>query len=307
MDDLLSWLATECSQSTIATYCRTSWRSVGRSITRVVADSVSPLDRLTDLRHIGIDEVNFRVGQRYLTVVVDHDSGQLIWAGEGANGATLHRFFDALGEERCHQIRAVTRDAAPWIIKAVSERCPQALQCMDPFHVVKWATDALDQMRREAWRAQRYWRVWGSAQTLKSARWALLKNEEDLTERQQATLRELRRLHEPLSRAHLLKEALRRVFRLPLHEAKAALRAWLSWASRCQLPEFVKIAKTIRKQLPAIHMTLENRLSSARVEAINTSIRLLTRRAYGFHSASALIAMALLKHGGLRPALPGRS
>jgi transposase len=142
---------------------------------------------------------------------------------------------------------------------------------------------------------------------LKGARWALLKNEEDLTAEQTEILRELRRLNEPLWRAHLLKEALRRVFTLSFVEARAALRAWLAWASRSKIPQFVKIAKTVREQLPAKLKTLEHRLSNGRVEAINTSLRLIARRAYGFHSSDAMIAFAFLKHGGLRPALPGRS
>jgi transposase len=306
-DDPLGWLATECSQTMIAKFTRTSWRSVGRAIARVVADTERPLERLTDLRHIGIDEFSYRRGHRYLIVVVDHDTGMLIWAAEGANSATLHRFFDELGEDRCRQITAVTRDAAEWISNVVTARCPSAVQCMDPFHVVKWATDALDKMRREEWREMRFWGRRTSAHRLKGARWALLKNEDDLTAEQAEILRELRRLNEPLWRAHLLKEALRRVFTLPFAEAEAALKAWLAWASRSRIPQFVKIAATIRKQLTAITMTLEHRLSNARVEAINTSIRLIARRAYGFHSAEAMMALAFLKHGGLRPALPGRS
>jgi transposase len=253
MDDLVSWLATESSQSMVADFARTSWRSVGRAIARVVSNTKHPLERITHLRRIGIDEISYRKGHRYLTVVVDHDSGLLIWAAAGANSETLNRFFDDLVEERCQQIQAVTRDGATWIKTVVAERCPNAVQCMDPFHVIKWATDAVDQMRRDAWRGQRHRGVWGNGPTLKGARWALLKNEEDLTTRQQETLQEIRRINEPLSRAHLLKEALRRVFRLPTPQAIAALRAWLVWAFRCQIPAFVKIAKSIQEQLPAIN------------------------------------------------------
>jgi transposase len=263
-DDMLGWLATECSQTMIAQFTRTSWRSVGRAIARVVADSERPLERLTDLRHIGIDEFSYRKRHRYLIIVVDHDTGLLVWAGEGANSATLNRFFDELGEDRCRQIKAVTREAAQWISNGVTARCPPAVQCMDPFHVVKWSTDALDQMRREEWRAMRTWRLRAAARRLRGARWALLKNEEDLTAEQADILRELRRLNEPLWRAHLLKEALRRVFTLPLAEAKAALRAWLSWAARSQIPQFVKIAKTVRAQRDAIEMTVKSEICCKR-------------------------------------------
>jgi transposase len=178
----------------IAQFARTSWPSVGRAIERVVADKERPPARLTDLRHIGIDEFSYRKGHRYLIIVVDHDTGMLVWAAAAANSATLHRFFDELGEDRCRQITAVTRDAATWISNVVTARCPNAVQCMDPFHVIKWATDALDKMRREEWRAMRYWGVLGTARRLKGARWALLKNEEHLTAEQAEILRELRRL-----------------------------------------------------------------------------------------------------------------
>lgn len=101
-DDLLGWLATECSRTMIAQFARTSWPSVGRAIERVVADQEHPLARLKDLRHIGIDEFSYRKGHRYLIIVVDHDTGTLVWAAAGANSATLHRFRDLLAPAATH-------------------------------------------------------------------------------------------------------------------------------------------------------------------------------------------------------------
>ena len=86
-------------------------------------------------------------------MVVDHDTGRLVWAAAGRDVATLGTFFDLLGEERCAQITHVSADSAAWIARVVTERCPDAIQCADPFHVVAWATDALDVVRREAWNA----------------------------------------------------------------------------------------------------------------------------------------------------------
>ena len=105
-----------------------------------------------------------------------------------------------------------------------------------------------------------------------------------------------------------MKEQLRLVFQLPdPAEALALLEAWLAWASRCRIPAFVKLAKTIRAHKPGIVATLTQRLSNARTEALNTTMRLICRRAYGFHSAEALIALAMLTVGGLCPPLPGRA
>ena len=104
-----------------------------------------------------------------------------------------------------------------------------------------------------------------------------------------------------------MKEQLRLVFQEPDPAAAIALLdAWLAWARRCRIPSFVKLAKTISAQRAGIVATLTHRLSNARTEAVNTTLRLICRRAYGFHSAEALIALAMLTVGGLRPSLPGR-
>ncbi|OXM59037.1 transposase, partial [Amycolatopsis sp. KNN50.9b] len=110
-----------------------------------------------------------------------------------------------------------------------------------------------------------------------------------------------------LYRAYLLKEGLRHVFAVGGRAGKEALQRWLSWAVRCRIPEFVKLARTIRSELPAIHASLDHGLSNALIESTNTKIRLLTRLAFGFKHADALISLALLALGGYRPELPDRT
>jgi transposase len=107
-----------------------------------------------------------------------------------------------------------------------------------------------------------------------------------------------------LYRAYLLKEQLRQIYRLPADAAIGLLDEWIAWARRCRLPSFVKLARTITTQRAGIVAAIEHGLSNARVEAINTQIRMITRRAYGFHSARALIALAMLSLAGLCPPLP---
>jgi len=109
-----------------------------------------------------------------------------------------------------------------------------------------------------------------------------------------------------LYRAYLLKEQLRQIYQLPAKQAIALLERWLQWARRCRLRPFVKLERTITHQRPAIIAAIEHGLSNARVEAINTQIRLITRRAFGFHSPTALIALAMLSLANLCPPLPGR-
>ena len=116
---------------------RIAWRTVGAIVARVSADAQTAAgDRLAGLTRIGIDELSYKKGHRYITCVVDHDTGRLVWAAPGRDQATLHAFFDLLGPERCKLITHVSADAADWIAHVVAQRCPQAVQAMDPFHVV---------------------------------------------------------------------------------------------------------------------------------------------------------------------------
>ena len=242
-----------------------------------------------------------------MTVIVDHDTGVLLWARPGRDSTTLEKFFDSLGVQRCAQITLVSADAAEWIATVVAARCQNAELCLDPFHIVAWATKALDEVRREVWNAARKGGQKTVAKELKNARFALWKNPGDLTERQACTLAGIAKTNAPLYRAYLLKEQLRQVFQLKGAEGIALLDAWLKWAWRCRLPAFVKLARSIRDHRAGIDAALSHGLSNARVESVNTKLRLLTRIAFGFRSPEALVALAMLDLGGLCPPLPGRA
>jgi transposase len=197
-------------------------------------------------------------------------------------------------------------DAAQWTADEVTAHCPNAVRCADPFHIVAWAGDALDQVRRDTWNAARRGGMSEHARDLKGARYALWKNPQNLTDRQQAKLAWVAKVNHQLYRAYLLKEQLREVFALKGEDGKALLDRWLSWARRCRIPAFVELAQRIVKHRAAIDATLEHRLSNGLVESTNTKIRLLTRMAFGFKSPEAMIALAMLNLGGYCPPLPGR-
>jgi len=319
-DQQVAWLATQCSKTAITELMRIAWRTVGAIITRVWADTEASVDLFAGLRRIGIDEISYKRNHKYLTVVVDHDTGRLVWAGVGRDMATVRAFFDALGPERCELITHVSADGATWISEVVAERCPNAARCADPFHVVKWATQALDEVRRQAWnrarsdtvtlRARRSTgkpnRSSGHAKELKNSRFALWKNPENLTTRQQAKLAWIAKAEPTLHRAYLLKEALRLIFQLPYDEAVEALDAWISWARRCRIERFVRLQRTIVTYKAEILAAIEHGLSNGLIESVNTKIRLITRMAFGFASPHALIALAMLNLGGHRPTLPSR-
>jgi transposase len=306
-DDQVAWLVTHTSKSAVGELLRVAWRTVGSIITRVVDDARAAHDPFDGLRRIGIDEISYRRGHKYLTIVVDHDTGRLVWAAVGRDKATLGQFFDLLGEERSHQVKLVSADAAEWIATVVAERCPNATLCADAFHMVSWATRALDDVRREIWRTAKRMGAPTLIARIKGCRYALLKNPEHLTDKQQAGLARVAQVNRTLYRAYLLKEQFRLVFQL---RGKAAIRAlddWCTWARRCRIPAFVDLYYRVVRHRESIVATLTNDgLSNALVESTNTKLRLLTRVAYGFRSTDNLIALCLLDRGGYCPPLPGR-
>ncbi len=307
-DEVVAWFALAAPKTVIGTLLRINWHTVGAILARVMPDrDAEDGDRLDGVRRIGIDEVSFKKGQRYLTIVVDHDSGRLLFVTEGRSKDSVRRFFDALGPERCELITHVSADGAGWIALVLAERCPRAAVCLDPFHVVKWATDALDRVRRQVWNDARAAGMREVARALKDSRYALWKNPGDLTKRQQAKLSIIQATNKPLYRAYLLKEQLRAVFAPGGPERIALLDAWLAWACRSKLAPFVELARTIRPRRAEIANTLAYGLSNGRIESMNQKIRLIIRRAYGFRSTPALIAMTRLCLAGYARPLPGRT
>jgi len=314
-DRQVAWSATRMAKTGVVELIRIAWRTVGMIVERYWRDVEDCFDRYDDLRRIGIDEIGYKKGHKFLTIVVDHDSGRLVWAGAGRDAASLDEFFELLGPARCAQITLVSADAARYIANAVRNHLPNATLCTDPFHVVAWATDALDIERRAAWnRAPGRARhtaitrhlATGQAHTLKGARWALWKNPENLTATQQATLAWIATTDPHLHQAYLLKEALRYVFKIKGTDGITALHHWLTWAKTSAITAFHKVARTIETNRASINAALTHHLSNALIESTNTKIRQITRTAYGFADPDALIALAILTLGGYRPTLPGR-
>jgi transposase len=307
LEDWVAWMAAHTDKSTVASLARIAWRTVGAIVGRVCAERAKLVDRFKGVRRIGVDEIAYRKGHKFLTVIVDHDTGRLIWAHEGKGQEALRSFFAALGPERCAQVVLVSTDAAPWYLQLLETTFTNAHVCIDPFHVVAWAGLALDSTRRELWTELKRAGHGAMAQALKGSRWALWKNPEELTTKQRASLERLEKLNHPIYRGYLLKEQLREVFKLRGQRGVMLLQRWVDMALDSELPHFVDVGKRVAKNMIGIVAALEHGLSNARVEAINTQIRLITRFAFGFHSAAPLIALAMLRLGGLCPNLPGRN
>jgi hypothetical protein len=131
-DDQVAWLQVHTSKTAVTMVMRIAWVTVGAIAPRIVADVRASIDPFDGLRRIGIDEISYKRGHKYLTVVVDHDTGRLLWAQPGRDMVTLGKFFDELGEDRSALITLVSADAAEWIATVVAERCPNATLCADP-------------------------------------------------------------------------------------------------------------------------------------------------------------------------------
>jgi transposase len=190
--------------------------------------------------------------------------------------------------------------------KSVREHAPQAVIAIDNYHVVQLATKALDEVRREHWNELRRAGEKDAAKQFKHARWALLKHPADLADRQADTLAALHAAGGKVLRAWALKEMVRAIFAPGLTVAAVAelLDRLLARLSRSRLKPFVRLGRTIRKHRDGILAARRLKLSNARAEALNNKVKLIVRRAYGFHSANAALALIHLTCGPVTPTLP---
>jgi transposase len=303
-EEMVAYLAQQMAKTAVCKLMGIDWRTVGSIIERVVTDRLDPA-RLENLYVIGVDELSFRRNHEYVTVVVDHLKKRVVWTGEGRGADTLKRFFEELGPERTARLTHVTLDMSNAYTAAVNECAPHAQKVYDRFHVQQLASTAVDEVRRSEVRA-----VAGSirARFIKHSRWSLLKSPWNLDLREQEKLNQVQRTNGRLYRAYLLKESLAGLLDYR-QKARASKRLdqWFSWASRSRLKPFVRLARTLKRFKDGVLAYVSTGLSNGLTEGLNNKTRLITRRAYGFHSAQALSAMIHLCCGGLElyPPLPG--
>ena len=299
---------------------RIGWETVGRLVDLVWKDLEPDVSkRLDGLVRIGVDETSCRKGHSYMATVVNHDANTAIWACKGRGEEVLDKFFAMLTPEQRASIVVVTGDGARWITDCVSEHCPNAIRCLDPFHAVEWANDALDAVRIEAWR--RALEEWKSimkatggaaakdaakaakkrAEQIKHSKYALGKTPENLTDRQRERLSVIRAEDGPMNRAHVLKEQLRLVLHMDdAKTAAACLDKWTSHAQRCRIPSFVELQRKIRRHREHVLNAIRHGASNARIEALNNKIKLLIRIAYGFRNIDTMISLVMLFRSNMR-------
>ena len=297
-EERVGYLAQQSSKTAVSKLMRVTWRAVGSIVSRVVRRQLDlGEDRLEGLRHIGVDELSYRRHHEYITVVIDHERGHVVWSARGKSADTLRAFFDELGPDRCSEIESVTIDMSQAYISAVKDAVPGAKLIFDRFHVQRLVQNALDETRRDEVRAAQ---TKEDKKALKSTRWPLLKSPWNLTDSDVQTLEELEESNRTIFRGHILKESFAAILdRRQINVARERLCQWTIDAERSGLDHFVRVAGTVKNHIDGILEYVRTRFSNGRTEGLNGKIRTITRRSYGFHSASALIAMIFLCCGGV--------
>jgi transposase len=278
---LATW-AKRLSWREAATIFGTSWDSVYRAIYWVVCWGIVHR-KLESIEAIGVDEIQYRRGHKYLTLVYQLDEGKkrLLYVAKDRTEQSLHGFFDILSETTRKGIRFACTDMLPAYLNVIKERASSALNILDRFHIAKKFGEAIDKVRAEE---SRRLKRDGYEEVLKNSRWCLLKRKDNLTKKQTVKLRELMQYNLQTIKAYLMREDFNRFWTYTSATwAKKFLREWCARAGRSRIEPFQKLAKTLRKHEPLLLNWFESQaLSSGVVEGFNNKAKLTMRKAYGF-------------------------
>lgn len=291
----LSWKET-------ARIFHTSWDSVFRSVKTIVAYGLKHRN-LNNITAIGVDEVQVHAGHKYMTLVYQIDAGvrRLLYVGKDRTVKTLLGFFREIGEEKSQRIQFVCSDMWKPYLKVIGKKAPQALHVLDRFHIVQHMGKAIDKVRNTE--AKRLKKEEGFEHVLKRAKFCLLKNEENLTDKEKVKLKDILKYDLKTVRAYLLKQSFRLfwTYKSP-YWAELYLEKWCASAMRSGLEPIKKFVKTIRRHQTLImnYFKAKKAYSSGVVEGLNRKVNLVTRKSYGFRS-DEILKIALLHHLGKLP------
>ena len=270
----------------VASIFHVSWDMVASAVTWVVNWGLAHRD-LDGIKAIGVDEIQYKKGHKYLTLVYQLDAGQkrLLWLGKGRAKAILERFFDFLGEHRCKKIEFVCSDMWKAYLEVIKERLSHAVHVLDRFHIVAHLNKAVDDVRRqEVARLNKE----KKPAYLKNTRWIFLKKASNLKEKALNRLKELLQLNLVTVKAYLAKEAFDNLWDCP--DAASASRFIDDWTRDVMhhhdLPQMKKFVKMIRshKELILNYFRAKKEYSSGTVEGFNNKAKLTFRKSYGFRS-----------------------
>lgn len=284
MQFLANW-ARKLSWKEVACTFNTSWEKVFHAVEYVVEWGKAHRS-LDNIKAIGVDEVAYQIGHKYLTVVyqIDRDCTRLLWVGQERTEATIRSFFAFFGVERSQQLKYVCSDMWQPYVKAIAEFASQALHILDRFHIVAMLNKAIDEVRASE---HKQLRADGYEPVLKRTRWCLLKRKENLTEKEEIKLNRVLQYNLKSVRAYLLREEFQ-VFwdYISPHWAGKYLDRWCTRVMRSKIEPMKKVAKTVRRHRPLIlnWFRAKKAFSSGIVEGLNTKIKLTTRKSYGFRT-----------------------
>lgn len=232
------------------------------------------------LRILAMDEISIRKSHRYLTVILNWETGKILWVGEGRRYETVKGFFDSLSKEQKGSIEAVAMDMWDPYIKAVKESCPKAAIVFDKFHVVKAFGKVIDKVRNAEYKKADK----AEKGIIKGSKYLLLKNRENLTEEEKPRLKEVLKLNENLTTVYILKDYLKRLWDYRYaRSAKKALDNWCRLANESGIRAVKAFAKTLQRYAYGIINHCKFPIHTSRLEGINNKIKLIKRKAYGFH------------------------
>jgi transposase len=256
--------------------------------------------QLNHLYRIGVDEFSYKRGHKFLTIVADHDTGNVVWVGKQRSKTAFEEIFTVLGQQRAAAIEAIGLDGSSVYPPVTGEQSPQARICLDPFHVIKWTNEVVESVYR-ARSVENPGRA-GTALRMPMAPhpFAVRAGREHLDDQHRQILRLLRRHRYRLWRTCELKEQLRDLYRsTDPAEAPIYLKRWCTSAKRSRIPAFTNLVRRIENHFDAIIAAVELGLSNSRLEGINAKTRLIQRRGYGFRNLDALTAAFYLCLGGI--------
>ena len=272
----------------VATIFSTSWDTVYRSVAWVVEYGLKHRD-LGNVAAIGVDEIQFQKGHRYLTLVyqIDRSCRRLLWIGQDRTAKSFLRFFRMMGKPRTAAIEFVCSDMWQPYLKVIRKKVPQAIHILDRFHIVARLNQAVDEVRRaEVKELARD----GYDPVLKHSRWCLLKRPENLTDKQDTKLSDLMRHNLKSIRAYLLKDSFQALWNYTsYHWAGRFLDGWIRRAMRSRLDPIKKVARSLRTHEDLIlnWFAAKKEYSSGIVEGLNNKVKLTIRKAYGFRTLKA--------------------
>lgn len=277
----LSWLET-------ARAFKTSWETVYRSVEKAVEWGLAHRD-LSGITAIGIDEVFWKKGYKFLTVVYQIDSGcrRLLWLGPDRTLKTTLRFFRWLGEKRSSGLKFICSDMWKPYLRVIAKKAAQAVHVLDRFHIAAKMNKAIDEVRAQEAKTMK---AKGLAPLLKNSRWCLLKRPENRTDQQDLKLADLVRFNLKTVRAYLLKETFQHFwdYRSP-GWAVAFLDRWCAQVMRSRIEPMKKVAKTLRTHRLLLLNWFKARglIALGAVEGMNNKLKVITRRAFGFRTYRA--------------------